>query len=206
MAHHPERKEKDCLNCGTIVHGRYCHVCGQENIEPEETFGSVAKEFVYDIFHFDSKFFDTLKYLLFRPGFISKEYVQGKRARYLNPIRIYLFTSAFFFLVFFYIINPVATPKGQSPITLTKEDRLNIAKDIKEQLKAHPSDTSLQRTLAIITDSTRTVQYKDVEHIINAPVTYTTNGKNYTTIEEYDSLQKSLPSLQRDSWIKQKRY
>ena len=37
MSHLPERKEKDCLNCGTTVFGKYCHVCGQENLEPKES-------------------------------------------------------------------------------------------------------------------------------------------------------------------------
>ncbi|MGV3656323.1 MAG: DUF3667 domain-containing protein [Chitinophagaceae bacterium] len=56
---------------------------------------------MYDIFHFDGKFFDTLKYLFFWPGGVAKEYVKGRRNRYLDPIRMYLFTSAVFFLIFF---------------------------------------------------------------------------------------------------------
>ncbi|HLG38636.1 MAG TPA: DUF3667 domain-containing protein [Chitinophagaceae bacterium] len=101
MSHAPERKEKDCLNCGTIVHGRFCHICGQENIVPRESFWHLVTHFFYDITHFDSKFFATLKYLIFRPGFLSKEYLKGRRASYLNPIKMYVFTSAIFFLLFF---------------------------------------------------------------------------------------------------------
>jgi len=101
VSHLKERKEKDCLNCHAIVYGKYCHVCGQENIEPKETFWHLVTHFVYDIIHFDGKFFSTLKYLLFKPGFISKEYIKGRRMSYLHPIRMYVFTSAFFFLIFF---------------------------------------------------------------------------------------------------------
>ena len=101
MSHIPERKEKDCLNCGTIVQGKYCHVCGQENVVPMETFWAMLTHFVYDITHFDGKFFSTLGILLRKPCFLSKEYMKGKRASYLNPVRMYIFTSAFFFLVFF---------------------------------------------------------------------------------------------------------
>ena len=101
MSHFPERKEKICLNCGTEVVGRFCHNCGQENIEPKETVWHLVSHFFEDMTHFDGKFFTSLKDLLFKPGFLSKEYVLGRRVRYLNPIRMYLFTSAIFFLIFF---------------------------------------------------------------------------------------------------------
>ncbi|TDW96339.1 DUF3667 domain-containing protein [Dinghuibacter silviterrae] len=101
MSHLTERTEKNCLNCGTEVIGRYCHVCGQENLEPKETVLHLVTHFVNDITHFDGKFFSTLKYLLFKPGFLSEEYIRGRRMSYLHPIRLYVFTSAIFFLVFF---------------------------------------------------------------------------------------------------------
>lgn len=101
MSHAHERKEKNCLNCGITVVGRYCHVCGQENIEPKESFWHLVTHFFNDITHFDGKFFTTLKDLLLRPGFLTKEYMLGRRASYLNPIRMYVFTSAIFFLLFF---------------------------------------------------------------------------------------------------------
>lgn len=101
MSHHPERKEKDCLNCGATVQGRFCHVCGQENIVPKESFWHLVRHFFYDVTHFDGKFFHSLKYLFLRPGFLPAEYLRGRRASYLNPIRMYVFTSAFFFLLFF---------------------------------------------------------------------------------------------------------
>src|SRR5437868_15419462 len=105
MSHFHERKEKICLNCGTVIIGRYCHKCGQENIEPREGVWHLVSHFFSDITHFDGKFFTSLKDLVSRPGFLSKEYMRGKRARYLNPIRMYLFTSFIFFLVFFSLYN-----------------------------------------------------------------------------------------------------
>ncbi len=101
MSHNPERKEKNCLNCDTQIHGRFCHVCGQENIYTKEKFWSLAKHFVYDILHFDGQFFNTLKFLFTKPGFVARQYAEGKRASYLHPIRMYMFTSAVFFLVLF---------------------------------------------------------------------------------------------------------
>ncbi len=101
MSHFHQRKEKNCLNCGTEVIGNYCHNCGQENIEPKESVWHLVSHFFEDITHFDGKIFTSLKDLILKPGFLSKEYVIGRRASYLNPIRMYLFTSAIFFLIFF---------------------------------------------------------------------------------------------------------
>lgn len=89
--------------------GRYCQNCGQENLEPKETFLHLVTHFVNDVTHFDGKFFSTLKLLLFRPGFLSKEYVKGRRMSYLHPIRMYVFTSALFFIIFFSVIGGKGT-------------------------------------------------------------------------------------------------
>lgn len=101
MTHLHQRKEKNCLNCGTHVIGHYCHNCGQENIEPKESVWHLVSHFFQDMTHFDGKFFTSLKDLIVKPGFLSNEYKIGRRVRYLNPIRMYLFTSAIFFLIFF---------------------------------------------------------------------------------------------------------
>jgi Protein of unknown function (DUF3667) len=106
VSHSKERKEKDCLNCGTLVGGRYCQVCGQENTEPKETVWTLVSHFFNDITHFDGKFFSSVKYLLTKPGFLPAEYIKGRRAGYLHPIRMYVFTSAFFFIIFFSVFNP----------------------------------------------------------------------------------------------------
>ncbi len=101
MSHLAQRKEKNCLNCGVTIIGKYCHNCGQENVEPKESVWQLVSHFFSDITHFDGKFFSTLKDLLFKPGFLSREYMNGRRTSYLNPVRMYLFTSFIFFLIFF---------------------------------------------------------------------------------------------------------
>jgi Protein of unknown function (DUF3667) len=106
VSHLKERKEKNCLNCQTEVVGRYCHKCGQENLEPKETVWHLVQHFFNDITHFDGKFFETVKFLLRRPGFLSVEYMRGRRMAYLNPIRMYVFTSAIFFIILFSMKKP----------------------------------------------------------------------------------------------------
>ena len=123
MSHLKERKEKNCLNCQTTVIGRYCHECGQENLEPKETVWHLVQHFFNDITHFDGKFFSTVKLLLRKPGFLSAEYIAGRRMSYLNPIRMYVFTSAFFFIILFSLKKPedmVKPDAGQSLAQLEK--------------------------------------------------------------------------------------
>lgn len=105
MSQNKERSEKICLNCGENLQNRFCPVCGQENVEPKESVWGMVSHFAYDITHFDGKFFSTVKYLLTKPGFLSLEHTKGRRIRYLHPIRLYVFTSAFFFIIFFSIFN-----------------------------------------------------------------------------------------------------
>ncbi len=130
MSHTPERKDKNCLNCGASVIGRYCHVCGQENVEPKESFWHLLIHFFNDITHFDGKFFTTLKDLLFKPGFLSREYMIGRRASYLNPVRMYVFTSAIFFLLFFSFFRSEESIKIDPTIngkTLRQIDKMDSA-------------------------------------------------------------------------------
>jgi Protein of unknown function (DUF3667) len=132
LSHLKERKEKICLNCQSALLGRYCHVCGQENLEPKETVWHLIQHFFNDITHFDGKFFESVKFLLRRPGFLSKEYMLGRRAAYLNPIRMYVFTSAIFFIIFFSlqstdkVVNIKETPEVKKSLPTLIKDRAKL--------------------------------------------------------------------------------
>ncbi len=99
MSHKNYRIENECLNCGATVIGKFCHKCGQENLELKENFFHQSIHAIGDYFHFDAKFFGTLQPLLFQPGRLTNEYNSGKRTSYLHPIRIYLFISILYFFL-----------------------------------------------------------------------------------------------------------
>ncbi len=92
------RSETDCLNCGAEVKGHYCSECGQPNYEPRESFRHILTHFITDYLHLDEKFFSSLKYLLFRPGFLTNEYNAGKRVKFVHPFRLYIFITIVFFI------------------------------------------------------------------------------------------------------------
>lgn len=197
MSHHPERKEKNCLNCGTIVQGKYCHNCGQENIEPKESFWDLVKHFFYDITHFDGKFFHSIRYLVTKPGFLPREYVLGRRATYLNPVRMYIFTSAFFFLLFFtffhrdtdlirYDIN------GKTPEQIEAMDSAHFA-NFTAKLNKEDGKPGVPMTR----EGFRT--YLDTNGM-KGQIRFTPG--EYTSKEEYDSLLKA--GVKKHNWFERK--
>lgn len=101
QAHQEHVHEKECANCGTEVIGEYCHHCGQKARLHKDSFFHMVTHFVADYFHYDNKFLKTLKLLIVKPGRLSREYMEGRRASYLHPIQLYIFVSAVFFLFFF---------------------------------------------------------------------------------------------------------
>lgn len=204
MSHQPQRKAKDCLNCGTIVHGRYCHTCGQENIVTHQNFTGLARHFIYDIFHFDGKFFDTLKNLLFKPGIVAKEYVKGRRASYLDPIRMYLFTSAVFFLLFFSLAKPDVQPTSLSEPYLTNAQRADIAQRLGKKKNLNVPDTMLLNDLTALLDTSKPLKQSEISSIPPKRAIDIDGIDKYKSINEYDSLQKTLPADKRDGWIEQK--
>ena len=159
MSHGHERTEKICLNCGATLYGRYCHVCGQENVQPRESFGQLLKHFFEDLTHFDGKFFSTIKYLITKPGFLPKEYLAGRRARYLHPIRMYLFISFIFFLVFatFFVSGLGGQPdrsinsKGDTTINLLGKPEQNnrISYKIPTKIQTLEEYDSTQKALPV---------------------------------------------------------
>lgn len=158
MKTQPLRSEKICLNCGTAVPERFCTHCGQENTVQHESFGHLAGHVVADIVHYDSKFLTTLKYLVIRPAFLTKEYWAGRRKRYVNPIQLYIFISFVFFLFF-------------AILTHSPGEHADKKKTAHQEKTAHEKDDDVVDLSAMDT--------------------------NYSSTEEFDSLQAALPPDKR---------
>jgi hypothetical protein len=93
----PENTPQLCKNCGHELHGEYCSHCGQEHTESAVPGREMLREFLKDEFHLDYRILRTIFPLLFRPGFLSAEYVAGRRVRYVPPLRTYVFISIIMF-------------------------------------------------------------------------------------------------------------
>ena len=93
-------KDTKCDNCGEELLGVFCWVCGQKDTHYNRSVFKVIGDFFKEMFDVDSRVFTTLSTLFFRPGKLSIQFRDNKRASYVTPIRLYLFSSlVFFFLV-----------------------------------------------------------------------------------------------------------
>ncbi|OUS23241.1 hypothetical protein A9Q98_15960 [Thalassotalea sp. 42_200_T64] len=87
-----------CSNCKAQLNGPYCAQCGQDSESTIKYFWLVMLHLLDDIFSFDSRASRTIWPLLTRPGFLTNEYILGRRVRYVPPLRLYLFISIIFFI------------------------------------------------------------------------------------------------------------
>lgn len=89
-----------CLNCGATLPGAFCPACGQKAQAARQPVGTLVRETFTEMFGLDGRFWRSVGALLVRPGHLTREYVAGRRMRYLRPLRLYLTsTLAFFFLL-----------------------------------------------------------------------------------------------------------
>jgi hypothetical protein len=88
-----------CTHCEHPFTGRFCPNCGQSVKVYERPFLSIIKEFLGDLFAFDSRFWRSLPALIYKPGTMISEYVGGKHVMYVPPFRLYVFVSFIFFLL-----------------------------------------------------------------------------------------------------------
>ena len=110
------RKSTECLNChATIKDSNYCSNCGQINTNKQVPLKHFFIDFVSDYFTFDSKFINSFSPLFSKPGFLTNEYIKGRRVHYVPPLRLYLFISIVFFLsIQFFAIGDGAVFKPEA--------------------------------------------------------------------------------------------
>ncbi len=98
--------EGACLNCGVALSGPYCAQCGQA-ARAHRTLSHLLQEVLHGLFHFDTKAWRTLPMLAFRPGTLTRNYVYGKRARYVSPLALFLLTIFLMFFTFAFVDVPI---------------------------------------------------------------------------------------------------
>ncbi len=98
----PAGEMPECLNCGTHLRGQYCGNCGQRARSRLISLWELIRDAFGDLFELDSRLWRTLVPLMIRPGQLTHDYLQGRRARFMPPFRMYLVLSLLFFLVAFF--------------------------------------------------------------------------------------------------------
>jgi hypothetical protein len=91
--------EGQCENCGALLDGPFCSQCGQRARDRIVPIWHMANEALESLFQLDLRVFRTLPTFLFFPGRLTKEYLNGRRQRYIRPFRLYLFSTFLLFAV-----------------------------------------------------------------------------------------------------------
>ena len=106
--------ERICKNCGEKLQEefRFCPACGQEHKDKVVHFKQFILDFLGDYFTFDSLIIRSVRPLLFSPGFLTNEFIEGRRVRYIPPLRMFIFISIIFFLVLGPVDKTIALEKN----------------------------------------------------------------------------------------------
>ncbi|WP_420576581.1 DUF3667 domain-containing protein [Ekhidna sp.] len=107
--------ERICKNCERKLESdfRFCPTCGQEHKDKVVHFKQFILDFLGDYFTFDSLIIRSVRPLLFNPGFLTREFVAGRRVRYIPPLRMFIFISIVFFLFLGPVDKTVASEKSE---------------------------------------------------------------------------------------------
>lgn len=89
-----------CPNCGAQLSGNFCQGCGQAAHLHVPSAREFLHEFIAHYVALEGKLWKSMALLLFRPGRLTRDYIEGKRVRYIEPLRLYLTFSIIFFAIF----------------------------------------------------------------------------------------------------------
>ncbi|HMJ69640.1 MAG TPA: DUF3667 domain-containing protein [Cyclobacteriaceae bacterium] len=191
-----------CLNCGTKLEDLYCHHCGQKDIPRRQTLGELFSNFISSFWSYEGKFFLTTKYIFLKPGFLAVEYNKGKRESYFHPARMYVFVSFLFFLLFFSLPDADNDAADAGLSEEEKKELANVVLDssfvsgdslrVRQQLSKYGLDSTLKFL--------DTLKYDNVDKKKKKQLNWSFKDTQYKSIEEYDSVQNTLPEDERDSY------
>jgi hypothetical protein len=137
-----------CLNCGTGLKGPFCYYCGQPDRNFMRFFPALLRDLMEDLLDLDSRFMRTLKPLLFKPGRLTSDFMNGRRFRYAQPMRLYIFSSIVFFLLAALLssnfISVNDTEGGSSIVQITTENSDDQLETLGEVLDKLPLDEQKQ--------------------------------------------------------------
>ncbi len=116
-------RETHCLNCKTELIGDFCHACGQ-HAHVRRTLTSLIHDFLQGLLNFEGKIWRTLPLLAWKPGELTRRYIEGQRATFVSPIALFLFSV----FLMFAAVETTNVSKGQAPEA--------VQQGLAEQIKA----------------------------------------------------------------------
>ncbi|PQJ34431.1 hypothetical protein BSZ35_07295 [Salinibacter sp. 10B] len=138
-------REDQCENCGALLDGPYCSQCGQKAADRIVPIWHMINEALEAVFELDLRVLRTLPKFLFLPGRLTKEYINGRRKRYIRPFRLYLFATFLLFAV----------------IALTTTGNFGFVLDPQGTTRFNPPNTAIQASFSSSSDTTEETTVAD---------------------------------------------
>ncbi len=148
---------KTCTDCGAEVSGRFCQNCGQPT-HVHRTLLHLGEELLHGVMHFDSRIWRTLPLLIFNPGKLTREWVHGRRTRYVSPLAMFLFTVFVMFMLLSFMPMPgqdldtVARPESPGTQLFKAADAVTQAKTALSNAPTGNDEASVERRAALQED------------------------------------------------------
>lgn len=143
--------ERDCLNCETPLAGDYCSHCGQR-AHVHRTLSAFFHDLLHGVLHFEGKIWKTLPLLVWKPGELTRDYIDGKRARYVSPIALFLFCVFLMFGVIGLTSHTIHTKATADATKQLEEDQVKLRTLEQERAVAAKTGTPTRKFDEKITD------------------------------------------------------
>src|SRR4051812_21456592 len=113
--HPPETRAERCLNCEAQLIGPFCAQCGQRDVPPYPSVRELVTDAFWELSGWDGRFAASVRALIRAPGQLTLDFLEGRRARFISPLRLYLLASLLYFLVAAAV--PDLTPKNGTSVS-----------------------------------------------------------------------------------------
>jgi len=146
-------RENNCLNCGTELTGDYCHTCGQR-AHVHRTLHAFWHDLLHGVLHFEGKIWHTLPLLAWRPGELTRRYIDGERAKFVSPMALFLFSVFLMFAVASFTgslsprINPNASAEMRKNIAANERQIATLQRQRDDSVRAGRSTGPLDGQIA----------------------------------------------------------
>ncbi len=134
-----------CLNCDTELKGEFCYHCGQDADTHHRTVGHLFFEVFEGLFHLDGRLWTTLPPLLFNPGKLARDLMEGRLARHIPPFRIFLVSLLVFMLIAEHVteeerLHPPVKPAVPAMAPAAHTSQIEVVQDVSDSAAASDSD------------------------------------------------------------------
>lgn len=128
-----------CLNCGAHAPARFCDNCGQK-AQVHRSLAAIGHDLMHGVLHLDGKLWRTLPLLTFKPGILTRRYIDGERAKFVSPMAMFLFSIFAMFAVFQMIGLTTPTQLNMpDPAQLMREQGETQAQSLRDQIAELPA-------------------------------------------------------------------